>query len=375
MNPPTAQADRSPAQASDPSGAFAGTVFADIVVDVFDRRGTDRRIVVRVGASAPAVADPLPVVARFRLAGQLLMVGGDFPRAPGETAEYLGLEGRTYRALRPRSPSPSATAGRDGAEPIVLSADEIRMLGVRDISRLDHAATGRPFNLWRPNEVEPWCRELADRYDLTWATPVVAGFEAAVAGRLLVAGGDLLEVAPFPMWWSNQDTNEISLDAVRFAVNYLRNADRFSWSGLDAARRYLGALNFRRGEPQILGGVEFMDPAYGHTDDLRSLCSVIAPWIAHRWARHLADVPADLVRHCHDAANWTGEAYPERTDLMRLASALAELLAKSGPLPDVRRGEWPQQAVDALLVRLHAVEGVPQYGDAPSLEAPNGPAP
>lgn len=373
MIPPTAQADRSPAQGADLRVASAGTLVADIVVDVVDRRGTDRRIVVRVGAVAPAVATPLPVVARFRLAGRLLMVGGTYPRAPDETAEYHGLEGRTYRALRPRSTTaPAAGATTD---PIVLSADEIRMLGVRDISHLDHAATGRPFNLWRPTEAEPWCRELADRYDLTWAGPVVAGFQAAAATRLLVAAGEVLEAAPLPMWWSNRDANEISLDPVRFAANYLRNADRFSWAGLEAARRYLGAVNVRQGEPQILGEVEFVHPAYAHTDDLRSLCSVIAPWIAHRWARHLADVPADLVRRCHDAANWTGEAYPERADLMRLASALAELLAKSGPLPDVRRGEWPQQAVDALLVRLHAVEGVPQYGDTPSLEAPNGPAP
>jgi hypothetical protein len=346
-------------------------VVADIPVDVVDRRGTDRRIVVGVGAAVPAVATSLPVVARFRLAGKLLMVGGAYPRAAAETAEYLGIEGRTYRALRPRSASTAAARG--GTDPIVLSADEIRMLGVRDISRLDHAATGRPFNLWRPSGAEPWGPDLAERYDLTWAAPVVAGFQAAVASRLLVAGGELLEAAPFPMWWSNQDANEISLDPVRFRMNHLRNADRFSWSGLDAGRRYLDALNSRREEPGVLGGVDFVDPAYAHTDDLRSLCSIIAPWIAHRWARHLADLPADLVRHCHDAANWSEEAYPERADLMRLSSALAELLAKSGPLPDVRRGEWPQQAVDALLVRLHAVEGVPHYGPTERPAEPTGP--
>lgn len=371
MNPPTAQADRSPAQGADLRVGSAGTLVADIVVDVVDRRGTDRRIVVRVGAAAPAVATPLPVVARFRLAGRLLMVGGAYPRAPGETAEYHGLEGRTYRALRPRSTSTPAAG--TATDPIVLSADEIRMLGVRDISRLDHAATGRPFDLWRPTEVEPWCRELADRYDLTWAGPVVAGFEAAVAERLLVAGGEVLEAAPLPMWWSNRDANEISLDPVRFAANYLRNADRFSWAGLESARRYLGAVNVRQGEPEILGAVEFVDPAYGHTDDLRALCSVIAPWIAHRWSRHLADLPADLVRHCHDAANWSEEAFRDEADLMRMASALAELLARSGPLPDVRRGEWPQQAVDALLVRLHAVEGVPQYDRTQRPAEPAGP--
>jgi hypothetical protein len=164
MNPPTAQADRSPAHASHPHGAFAGTVAADIVVDVLDRRGTDRRIVVRVDAPAPAVADPLPIVARFRLAGRLLMVGGAYPRGPAETAEYLGLGGRTYRALRPRTIS--APAAGSTTDPIVLSADEIRMLGVRDISRLDHAATGRPFDLWRPTEVEPWCRECPSSDDL-----------------------------------------------------------------------------------------------------------------------------------------------------------------------------------------------------------------
>lgn len=360
MNPPTAQADRSPAQDAGPRVASAGTLVADIVVDVVDRRGTDRRIVVRVGAAAPAVATPLPVVARFLLAGPLLMVGGAYPRAPSEPAEYLGLEGRTYRALRPRSTL--ANAARATTDPIVLSADEIRILGVRDISRLDHAATGRPFNLWRPSGVESWGPDLAERYDLTWAAPVVADLEAAVARRLLVAGGELLEAAPLPVWWSNQAANEISLDPVRFGVNYLRNADRFSWSGLDAALRYLGAVNVRQAEPRILGGVEFVDPAYGHTDDLRTLCSVIAPWIAHRWARHLADLPADLVRHCHDAANWSEEAFRDDADLMRIASALAELLARSGPLPDVRRGEWPEQAVHALLVRLHAVEGVPHYG-------------
>jgi hypothetical protein len=363
----------SPATSNPNAGAASAHPFVGVFpVDVVDRGGTGRRIAVRVDAAAPCIPDPLTIVARFRLAGELRMVGGDFPRAAeNKVAEFLGHAGCIYRPARPWMAPGSL--GHGSAEPFELCEDELRMLAVRPVSRENHAATGLPVSGHLVGPPEPWSSKLAERYDLRWAVPVVEGFKAAVSKRLLVAGGTFLKADHMPVWWANPATNQISLDEWRANPTYLRDADHFAWSSLDSARRYLAALGFHQGEPEILGGIDFVDPSYGHGDDLRSLCSVVAPWVARRWARHLADLPADLVRHCHDAANWSDEAFPEKADVIRLASALTELLARSGPLPDVRRGEWPQQAVDALRIRLHAVEGVQPYGAKPSDGTPYGP--
>lgn len=371
MNPHPGPTNPPPAVVAEPNGAFRQKVVADLLVDVVDRGGTGRRISVRVEASTPTFVEPLPVVARFRLAGELTMVGGDYPRAPGKVAEYLGHAGRFYLPARPWMEPGSL--GHGSADPFELCIDELRMLGVHHTSRDRHAATGLSIPSDPVGPPEPWTPKLAERYDLAWAEPVVERFRAAVGDKLLVAGGDFMKAAAPPIWWANPDAHHISLEEPRFPSTYLRNADRFAWSSLDSARRYLAALGFRQEEPAILGGVDFVDPIYDREDDLRSLCSVIAPWIANRWARHLADLPADLVRHCHDAANWSDDAFPERADVIRLASALTELLTRSGPLPDVRRGEWPQHAVDALRVRLHAVEGVQPYGATPSDGTPYRP--
>ena len=346
-------------------------VVAVIPVDVVDRGGMGRRINVRVEGAAPVVEAAAPIVARIRHAGALTTRAWPWRREDAErTVDYRGFQGRTYETcqlpfvVRPGMLRPD--------EPLQLIGGERDMLRLRGVSRYSHAATGRIVLGPPPGSVpEVWNDALADRYDLTWAGPVVSEFRTAVGNTLLVAGGVLLKAVPLPRWWANVHGNEIALEPRLWETNHLRNADVFGPGRLDSARRYIAAKGGGEGDPAVRGGVEFLDPAYVEADDLPALCRVLAPWVANRWARHLADLPADLVRRCHDAANYSGEAFGLHEDRVQLLSALAEMMALSAPLPEVRRGEWPAQAIDAHLVRLHAVEGIPRYG---AEERPPAPA-
>lgn len=329
-------------------------------VDVVDRRGTARRIKVMVEGAAPVVDAVPPVVARVRLAGELTMFARPWPRPrPGREVEYLGFEGRAYESL------PLPVVMRPGrtrpANPIHLIGEDLDFLGLRKISGLAHAFTGRKPFQDKAAPPEAWDDGLAAQYDLTWAEPTVSAYLTAVRTTVLIAGGMLLKASPLPRWHANMHANQISLDARPWNTNHLRNADIFGMNCLDAAERYVAARSPGAGPPQVLGDIGFVDPAYLEADDLPSLCRVLAPWVANRWARHLADLPASLVRHCHDAANYNDEAFGEHEDRVRMLSALAEMMALSGPLPEVRRGEWPEQSVTALLVRLHEAEGIPRY--------------
>lgn len=339
-------------------------------VDVLDRYGAGRRIQVRVEGAAPVVDVVPPVIARVRLAGELTMFARPWPRPhPGREVEYRGFQGRAYEPLglpvtiRPGQNRP--------ADPIFLIGDEKAFLGVRKVAGLTHAATGRNALQDHTARAEDWSGDLSERYDLTWAEPVVSAYLAAVRRTVLLAGGMLLKAAPLPRWWANVHGNQIALESRSWNTNHLRNADIFGMSGLAAARRYLAARRPGEGAPEVMGEIAFVDPAYQEADDLPSLCRVLAPWVADRWARHLADLPADLVRHCHDAANYTDDAYREHADRVRLLSALAEMMVLSRPLPDVRRGEWPEAAVEALLVRLHEAEGIPRYAGGDPSPAPS----
>lgn len=335
-------------------------------VDVLDRHGTGRRIKVRVEGAAPVIDAVPPVIARVRLAGELTMHARPWPRRGlGREVEYRGFQGRAYEPLSlPVVMRPGQTRP---ADPIHLIGDQIKLLGLRDIGGLAHASTGRTPLRDETARAEAWGDDLAARYDLTWAEPVVSAYLTAVRRSVLVAGGTLLKASPLPRWWANVHANQISLEVRAWNVNHLRNADMFGLNGLDAAKRYLAAWANGGGDPEVMGEIDTVDPAYLETDDLPSLCRVLAPWVANRWARHLADLPAALVRQCHDAANYSDAAFSTHEDRVQLLSALAEMMVLSEPLPEVRRGEWPERAVEALLVRLHGAEGIPRYaGDEPS---------
>jgi hypothetical protein len=329
-------------------------------VDVVDRRGSARRIKVAVEAAAPVIDALPPVIAHVRLAGELTMHARPWPRAvEGREVEFRCLGGRTYEALPLSGSMGSGPFG--STERIHLDGKGLTLLGRRAIRGEVHAATGRAAIQDEQADPEIWDERLAERYDLTWAEPTASAFQAAVRGSVVVAAGSPLRESPMPRWWANHHANQISLEVRTWHVNYLRNADMFGLNGLEAAKRYLAARNHGAGPPEIQGEVGFVDPAHLGADDLPELCRILAPWVADRWARHLADLPASLVRHCHDAANYSDAAFPAHEDRIRLLSALAEMMRLSEPLPDVRRGEWPEQAVEALLVRLHGAEGVPRY--------------
>lgn len=331
-----------------------------LTVDVLDRYGFGRRIRVRVEGAAPVVDAVPPVIARVRLAGELTMHAHPWPRPyPGREVEYRGFNGRAYEPL----PAPIATGAgqaRPGAALLLMNA-AAELLGLRTRTGYTHVMTGRTVVVDEAAAPEPWDEDLVARYDLTSAEPAVAAYLEAVRSTMLVAGGVPLKVSPLPRWHANVHAGQISLEVRPWVANHLRNADVFGMNGLDAARRYVAATATGAGGPEVVGEIGFVDPAYIETDDLPSLCRVLAPWVANRWARHLADLPASLVRHCHDAANYSDDRFREHEDRVRLLSALAEMMVLSKPLPDVRRGEWPEQAVEALLVRLHEAEGVPRY--------------
>ena len=334
-------------------------VRAVLPLDVVERGGMARRISVRVEGAIPVVRDDLPVVASVRLAGSLTMCGGEWPRGPELPVDYAGREGRTYaKVLLPYGLEPDDLHPRDG---ISLLGKEVAITGMMSVDSPYHAATGR-------REAEPdgqpalaWTTDLAERYDLTWAAPVVASFRRGAADNLLFAGGRLYKSAPLPRWWANASGNEISLEDRRMTTAD-RDADIFDVDRLEDARRYMALVTRgRQGPFRVVGGVDRVDTAY--LDGARNdLCATIAPWIANRYARYLADLPGDLVRHAHDAANYVTDGLVDRGSLL---PALCELLRRSGTLPPTRRGEFPESAVQALLVRLHGVEGVPGYGEWP----------
>lgn len=331
-----------------------------LTVDVLDRHGFGRRIRVRVEGAAPVVDAVPPVIARVRLAGELAMHAHPWPRPhPGREVEYRGFGGRAYEPLS--APVVAAPGhARPGAALLLLDGAS-ELLGLRTRTGYAHVTTGRTVVVDETAAPETWDEGLAARYDLTSAEPAVAAYLEAVRSTVLVAGGVPLKASPLPRWHANVHARQISLEVRPWLANHLRNADVFGMNGLDAARRYAAAMTSAAGEPEIIGEIGFVDPAYIETDDLPSLCRVLAPWVANRWGRHLADLPAPLVRHCHDAANYSDDRFREHEDRVRLLSALAEMMALSKPLPDVRRGEWPDQAVEALLVRLHEAEGIPRY--------------
>lgn len=339
-------------------------------VDVVDRRGTARRIKVRVEGAAPVIDAVPPVIARVRLASEMTMHARPWPRqGPGREVEYRGFEGRSHEPLQlPVAIRPGETRP---ADPIYLLGDQIKLLGLRDITGLAHASTGRAALVDDTVRAEAWDDDLRARYDLTWAEPTVSAYLAAVRRSVLVAGGLLLKASPLPRWWANVHANQITLETRSWDVNYLRNADMFAMNGLDAAQRYVAAWGTGGADPEIIGEIQFVDPACLDVDGLPALCRVLAPWVANRWARHLADLPAALVRHCHDAANYSDAAFPEHEDRVRLLSALAEMMVLSKPLPEVRRGEWPEQALEALLVRLHDAEGIPRYAGGDPRPSPS----
>lgn len=333
-------------------------------LDVVERGGMARRINVRVEGDIPVVRDGLPVVARVRLAGSLSMRGGEWPRGPDRPVEYAGREGRTYvPVLLPYELEPGGIHPRDG---LALLGKEAAITGMVPFDSPYHPATGRrePDPAGQP--AVSWGPELAERYDLTWAAPVVASFRQGAAGNLLFAGGRLYKAAPLPRWWANASGNEIALED-RLGTTVARNADVFDVDRLEDARRYMGLVPLGRREPfRVSGGVDHVDPEYlaGARNDL---CATIAPWIANRFARYLADLPGDLVRHAHDAANYAAGGHVDREPLL---PALCELLRRSGELPPTRRGEFPEDAVQALLVRLHGIEGVPLYREREPGAAP-----
>ena len=330
-------------------------------VDVVERGGMARRINVRVEGAIPVVGDEMPIVARVRLAGSLRMVGGEWPRDPDRPVEYAGRGGRTYtRVLLPYELDPGDLHPRNG---IALLGKEAAITGMLPVDSPYHAATGR-------REPEPggqpavsWSPDLAERYDLTWAAPVVASFRQGAASNLLFAGGRLHKAAPLPRWWANASGNEIALED-RTSTTVARNADVFDLDRLGDARRYMGLVASGRGEPvRMLGCVEHVDPEY-LAAARNDLCATIAPWIANRFARCLADLPGDLVRHAHDAANYATSGLVDRENLL---PALCELLRRSDTLPPTRRGEFPEEAVRGLLIRLHRIEGVPRYREQPQI--------
>jgi hypothetical protein len=331
-----------------------------LTVDVLDRHGFGRRIRVRVEGAAPMVDAVPPVIARVRLAGDLTMHAHPWPRPrPGREVEYRGFRGRTYEPLPAPVVSAPGQAQPDAA--LLLMDAAADLLGLRTRTGYAHATTGRTVVVDDAAAPEPWEEGLAARYDLTLAEPVVAAYLEAVRTTVLVAGGVPLKASPLPRWHANVHAHQIALETRPWATNHLRNADVFGMNGLDAAKRFVAAMGTGADVPEVMGEIGFVDPAYLAADDLPSLCRVLAPWVANRWARHLADLPASLVRHCHDAANYSDERFREHEDRVRLLSALAEMMVLSKPLPDVRRGEWPEQAVQALLVRLHEAEGIPRY--------------
>ena len=68
-----------------------------------------------------------------------------------------------------------------------------------------------------------------------------------------------------------------------------RDADIFDVDRLEDARRYMALVTRgHQGPFRVVGGVDRVDTAY--LDGARNdLCATIAPWIANRYARYLAD--------------------------------------------------------------------------------------
>lgn len=336
-------------------------VRAILPLDVLDRGGIPHRINVRVEGGIPVVGEEPPIVARVRLAGTAIMAGGGWPRGPERQVEYAGLHGRTYISVS--LPYELEPGGQYPAQGLTLMGREADITGVLAFGGPYHAATGRRDWTTTGESSVSWERSLADRYDLTWAEPVVASFRKGAAENLLFAGGRLYKFTPLPRWWANASGNEIVLED-RPKNTYSRNADVFDLDRLADARRYMTLVPRVRREPVRVGGaIEDVSQPYlacGRDD----LCARIAPWIANRFARYLADLPGDLVRHAHDAANYTTGGLIDRE---RLLPALCELLERSSALPPTRRGEFPEEAVRDLLIRLHRIEGVPRYREQPQV--------